>query len=144
MGKSREEIRQTNRVSHKRRYDERCLKGLCTYCGKPSRHNKIMCQVCTDKAKKYNKKRPYNHDRYIQYRQRGKDYVDSYKISKGCQRCGYRSNDSYLFDMHHIEKKSFVISQQLHSPLTTLKKEAAKCKVLCSRCHRHVHNGKGL
>jgi len=142
MGMSQQEIYTRNNATRKVRYKDRRSKGLCTACGKPSRPGKVNCQVCANKAKKYTKYRPHDAVKYKQRRKTGKEYVDAYKVSKGCQQCGYRSDDAYLFDFHHLEEKSFWISDQLHSALSTIKKEIAKCTVLCAFCHRHLHNRK--
>jgi len=61
-----------------------------------------------------------------------------------CCKCGYNKSISAL-DFHHKDPKSKVISisngvRQSWS-LDALKKEAAKCILLCSNCHHEVHDG---
>lgn len=64
----------------------------------------------------------------------------SYKGGK-CEICKY---DKCLaaFDFHHTDPlfKDFNISSKMTS-WSTIKREIDKCVLLCSRCHREVHDG---
>jgi len=67
-----------------------------------------------------------------------KQHIDSLKIEKGCSLCGYNRIASAL-DFHHITgEKSGNISQLNGKAML---REAKKCIVLCSTCHREVHAG---
>ena len=84
-----------------------------------------------EKYKKYNKQR---------YEER-KQYIDDYKLSKGCSVCGYNKYAEAL-DFHHIEdNKEFTIGRSRSTNMKSekLKKEMDKCDVLCCRCHRELH-----
>lgn len=56
--------------------------------------------------------------------------------------CGYNRCIGAL-DLHHVKgKKRFLISTDayLHS-WEDIKRELDKCVLLCSNCHRELHNG---
>ena len=60
-----------------------------------------------------------------------------------CSKCGYRQNMSAL-EFHHVNpsEKSFQLDAR-HLSNTNMEKiteEAKKCILLCSNCHREVHN----
>ena len=62
-----------------------------------------------------------------------------------CQECG--ENHPATLDFHHREGevKSFTISENLQNyGWEKIKKEMAKCDVLCSNCHRKHHHDKRM
>jgi len=64
--------------------------------------------------------------------------IDSIKLKKGCELCGYKKNPVAL-DFDHLDptKKSFTIGTKYTSvALERLTKEIEKCRVLCANCHR--------
>ena len=84
--------------------------------------------------------------KYLSYattkrRRRIKLFAIEYKGGK-CMVCGYNRCVGAL-DLHHINgDKKFLISTDayLHS-WEDIKKELDKCILLCSNCHRELHNG---
>jgi hypothetical protein len=62
-----------------------------------------------------------------------------YKGGK-CEKCGYDKCAEAL-DFHHVDPatKSFSISKAKGNKMDALKKEADKCVLLCSNCHREEH-----
>ena len=67
-----------------------------------------------------------------------RDYLNSYKLSKGCAICGFNSHPQALsFD--HIDpslKRSDYSSKNLSRwSLEEVNAEIAKCRVLCANCH---------
>jgi len=58
-----------------------------------------------------------------------------------CQICGYDKCNA-AFDFHHIQvwDKEFTISDRLTS-WAAIETELSKVALLCSRCHREVHDG---
>jgi len=58
-----------------------------------------------------------------------------------CKLCGYSKNPKAL-EFHHRDpaKKDFSISSFKNSNIKKLKKEADKCDLLCSNCHKEVHD----
>jgi len=58
-----------------------------------------------------------------------------------CNICGYAKCVS-TFDFHHVNalEKDFTISSGMSS-WEKIEKELRKCVLLCSNCHREVHDG---
>jgi len=69
-------------------------------------------------------------------RQQAVDYLGG-----KCEICGYTGFPS-AFDFHHANplEKEYNISDRLAS-IELLRSELDKCHLLCSRCHREVHEG---
>jgi hypothetical protein len=67
-----------------------------------------------------------------------KQWLDEYKLERGCADCGYRDRPEALeFDHLPEFEKSFTISLKVMSKtLDKLQEEVAKCEVVCSNCHR--------
>ena len=62
-----------------------------------------------------------------------------------CQVCGYQKSPSAL-EFHHRDerRKCFNVSgNNLHKPWDLLVREADKCDVLCSVCHKEHHDRTG-
>jgi len=60
-----------------------------------------------------------------------------------CEICGY-SRCSEALEFHHIDQgsKDFGISDKGYTrSWERIKKELAKCLLLCSNCHRELHSG---
>ena len=103
----------------------------CKYCGREytwerkKGHTKTTCNSCIVNRTRKNLKRK----------------LVEYKGGK-CQRCGW-SSDKYfsVFDFHHenSEEKDFSISGRYCKSYDKLKKEVDKCLLLCSNCHRIIH-----
>ena len=67
-----------------------------------------------------------------------KQWVDAFKVEKGCEMCGYNAHPAAL-DFDHIDRstKAFDVSQFLGRKADEdIKLEIAKCRVLCANCHR--------
>lgn len=78
-----------------------------------------------------------NKQRYDKKRQ----YINNYKLSKGCSVCGY-NKCAFALDFHHNEEKNFEIPRMAnsHYSLKKVKEEIKRCIVLCSNCHRELHD----
>tara|TARA_R110001592_G_scaffold125056_1_gene334288 strand:+ start:47 stop:490 length:444 start_codon:yes stop_codon:yes gene_type:complete len=68
------------------------------------------------------------------------NYLNNYKLSKGCQKCGYNESP-YALEFHHRDRhnKSNNVSNIRKSSWTQLDnivKEVKKCDILCSNCHK--------
>lgn len=72
-------------------------------------------------------------------RRRYKHLLIEYKGSI-CEKCGKKFRDE-VFDFHHVnpKEKEFGIGSFKVLNLEKLKKEADKCMLLCSNCHRELH-----
>ena len=90
------------------------------------KHNKYLCKKC-------------NKDSVDKRRWEKKEELVKYKGGK-CEVCGYDKCIDAL-EFHHINKdtKSFGIGGRLTRSLNELKKEADKCILVCSNCHREIH-----
>tara|TARA_R100000951_G_C2618123_1_gene173499 strand:+ start:817 stop:1110 length:294 start_codon:yes stop_codon:yes gene_type:complete len=61
-----------------------------------------------------------------------------------CNRCKlvYNGDNAYIFDFHHKEgvEKLFTVGEtNMNRRWSVVQKEAEKCILLCSNCHRTVH-----
>jgi len=65
------------------------------------------------------------------------DYIQQYKLEKGCSVCGYNETPEAL-DLDHVnrEEKKFALSDAWKYKWQTIHEELAKCVVLCANCHR--------
>lgn len=68
------------------------------------------------------------------------------KEQRGCDICGYNKNGAAL-DWHHFnDDKEYNPSQLINNvnweSLNKYRKETSKCMLLCSNCHREIHNPK--
>jgi len=71
-------------------------------------------------------------------------FINEWKESFGCQECNKERHPGCL-DLHHIDpsQKDRKISQIASRSLENIKKELAKCVVLCANCHRKLHYMEG-
>ena len=98
----------------------------CAKCEVGERYSSgPYCRPCT---KKYNRERL----------QKKRDFVNSYKMERGCRECGYNAHPVAL-ELNHIDPttKTYSIGRQLISiSMENLVLELAKCEVLCANCHQ--------
>jgi len=75
----------------------------------------------------------------MNWRNKTKRLLIAYKGGR-CESCGYCKDVPSVYEFHHKfeYKKEFLLSDFGHS-LNELKKEADKCSLLCSNCHRELH-----
>ena len=99
-----------------------------------SRHSIIL-----DSKEERDKKK--NVRGVILSRKRKKIKAVEYKGGQ-CQVCGYHKNVEAL-EFHHInpEEKDFQIGNFLTKPWAIIQKELDKCVLVCSNCHREIHDG---
>ena len=91
-----------------------------------------MCNPCYNLTKKL-------------YRQKKRDWFMNYKQSLSCSCCGYSKKthkgfSTWALEFHHHDKnKSHNVGNMIGRggcSIDKIKKEIAKCVVLCCRCHR--------
>ncbi|AII27489.1 HNH endonuclease [Vibrio phage VPp1] len=70
------------------------------------------------------------------------EFVNSYKIERGCEICGWDKHSSALEFHHDDNNKEHNVSQMVGHNLDKIKAEMDKCMLLCSNCHRIKHAGK--
>lgn len=80
--------------------------------------------------------------RQLVYRQNKKRILDAYKRICGCIVCR-RNSPPECLDFHHINnaKVKDVSKFMKQGSYDKMINEIGKCVVLCSNCHRLVHNG---
>jgi len=67
-----------------------------------------------------------------------RDFVNEYKLERGCAQCGYNAHPVAL-ELNHIDPttKTYSIGKELISiSMEKLVLELAKCEVLCANCHQ--------
>ena len=70
------------------------------------------------------------------------DFVNQYKLEKGCFVCGYKK-EACALDTHHIDpkKKKFSVGsnrKNSYVQFEAVKRELKKCIILCANCHREI------
>jgi hypothetical protein len=86
-----------------------------------------------------------NRHRLAGYRQRKKEEVRGIIAeakSGGCIRCG--EADPPCLDFHHLRDKDSVVAGLACAgwSVERVRREIAKCVVLCANCHRKFHAGR--
>lgn len=84
-------------------------------------------------------KKEYNYKHVKSFRKKNKERAIEYKGGK-CVKCGYNKCNSAL-EFHHIDpnEKDFSVSQNMNMSWDKIKKELDKCILVCSNCHREIH-----
>ena len=89
-------------------------------------------------------RRAYMREYKKKERHARKAYLDSIKMSRGCESCGV-FDAPICMDFHHRnqEEKETVLSGREMYGLTKqkLEDEINKCMVLCKSCHHKYHHG---
>jgi len=105
-------------VGRQKRFCSRACKNACTN----NRHQSYACQQARGRRRK-------------------RRLIEIY--GKECSRCGYRRNIAAL-EFHHGDAaaKSFQLDVRSLSNRSwkAITLEAQKCVLLCSNCHKEVHN----
>jgi len=85
----------------------------------------------------------YRKKQREKYQERNRRYVQNYKLSKGCAICGYNKCATAL-EFHHNGDKEFSIARMVTGTwgLKKIKEEMDKCDLLCTNCHRELHEKK--
>lgn len=67
-----------------------------------------------------------------QYKKRLKEI----KEASGCVDCGIKNH--IVLDFDHLKDKKYNVSRMIHDRFSwaAIKKEIAKCEVVCANCHR--------
>lgn len=133
-------------------YCEYCFKELGTKSDKTKkfrRDKKFCSQKCHDaskyeKSSKNNKKFKDEHGLNLYTLKGVQKKLELIDLFGGkCERCGYDKNIS-AFDFHHKDpdEKSFEVKVQFlkYKTENEILEEALKCMLLCSNCHREIHN----
>ena len=65
--------------------------------------------------------------------------IADWKRARGCTVCG--ETEPWVLDMHHLDPNEKEANSAQSATIKTFLKEADKCVLLCSNCHRKVHAG---
>lgn len=84
--------------------------------------------------------RKTNYQHVKSHRQKIKERAIQYKGGK-CEKCGYDKCNRAL-EFHHLipNEKDFTISRYSVLSWDKVKKELEKCILICSNCHRELHD----
>jgi len=80
-----------------------------------------------------------NYSQMIARMKEKKKEISEWKRLRGCTVCGER--EPWVLDMHHLDPTEKETNPASSATLKTFLKEADKCVLLCSNCHRKVHAG---
>lgn len=78
-------------------------------------------------------------------RAKRQQWLDSFRKNTKCISCEFK--DYRALEFHHLHDKKFNISVGLckdHLSLKCIEKELSKCVVICTNCHKLLHNSKSV
>ena len=89
------------------------------------------------KTSRLSHKRYDNNSNHRPDRVEKREYVNNYKLERGCSVCGYNKCAAAL-DLDHVDRrqKKFALSAAQRKSWEAINEELAKCVVLCANCHR--------
>ena len=99
----------------------------------------LVCKQCHKIWRKqhYTDNKQYYVNKARRQQDKFKAYIKTYKASNPCADCD-KYFPSCVMDFDHLRDKAFLISKahRIISSIVSLKKEMAKCELVCSNCHR--------
>ncbi len=115
---------------------------ICKYCLKEQPDEAFeVCRVIGDRVYRRLRCHACKRSTANLRRSRLRRWLDDYKKSLRCERCGF--SDFRALEFHHVgsSDKDFNVSQMISSGLSiaAVQREIEKCIVLCSNCHRIEH-----
>lgn len=117
----------------------------CKYCGLLfSEKNFGVALTTKKKIYRRNKCRDCYRTTKKALQKKYRDWIVSYKKEHQCAVCG--NNDFRTFEFHHkrSDDKTFDVASYITDGrgFNQIKKEIAKCTLLCANCHRILHYNK--
>jgi hypothetical protein len=98
---------------------------LCNICGRTDNKNNRICNSCKTKIRRYRTKRK------------------AVELLGGkCNRCGWDDHLAALEFHHTDDNKEFGFGSMANKKWEVIRKEAMKCELLCSNCHRIEHSSR--
>jgi hypothetical protein len=82
---------------------------------------------------------PYkDREKHREYRQQREkemwDWLQDYKLQKGCADCGYKDNPAGM-EFDHLSDKLYNVSAMARYSKAKVLAELDKCDVVCGTCH---------
>lgn len=109
---------------------------------KRNKDTEVRISYCHECWKDYSREhyrtkgRQYYLDSNKDRRKRNRQFVFNYLKTHPCEECGENRIATLQFDHIDLKTKDFTIGKKAHiSSLEKIKKEIAKCRVLCANCH---------
>lgn len=115
---------------------------ICKYCKleKPDESFEI-CRIIAGKIYYRQKCKDCKKIVRVNRRKKLRQWLDDYKKSLACERCGF--SDFRALEFHHSNhgEKDFNVADMIRSgsSIQTMLKEIEKCEILCSNCHQIEH-----
>lgn len=128
---------------------------ICNKCGKEGPHNWVKsiqkyrpeCQPCRNE---YNRQWRQRAEVKIRNNDYKKSYHKDYKaklkkelveyLGGKCRICGLQDDCMAVYDFHHRDPKEKDVNiARILTRKSAAYKEAKKCDLLCSNCHRRLH-----
>ena len=147
--KNKEKIAKKNKkyyIDHKEKLAEQKKKWCKENPEKMKEHRKRYYIKNRERILEYDKQWKEKNPEYIkeyqrEYRKKKRNFISNYKLSKGCDVCGYNKCASALDFHHNNGNKEYNIGgiARRISDTNKIKKEMEKCTVLCRNCHAELH-----
>lgn len=129
----------------------------CIVCGKNVNREEFY-KFCSEECRKTKRKEIEKKGSKKYYQQEdiqrifttirtliNKPLANLVKEEVGCMLCGNKNLSNTELDFHHIKTKKGKISSLIQSSTSIrLLEEIEKCQVLCSNCHRKIHDNEGI
>jgi hypothetical protein len=96
---------------------------VCGLCQQPTKGGRLRCYTCTSRIRRFRTKSA------------------AVKLLGGrCSRCKWAGHIAG-FQFHHLRDKDFAVGGCTNSSWDVIKREIAKCELLCACCHMIEHSG---
>ena len=116
----------------------------CKYCNKRYPESEFGVALTTkNKVYRRNKSKHCYRATKNQLREKYRQWIIDYKKKQKCSKCGI--TDYRVLEFHHENKnnndKEFSIGDAIRKGqgFNRIKKEIAKCVVICANCHKILH-----
>jgi hypothetical protein len=115
---------------------------VCRYCGVGQPFDSFeVCRTTQDKVYRRLKCRACKQQCATDRRRKIRHWLNEFKKALRCVRCGFA--DYRALEFHHEDGagKDFNVADMVKDGLSIsrLKREIAKCQILCANCHRIEH-----
>jgi hypothetical protein len=114
----------------------------CRYCLLRQPEDQFeICRVVKGKAYRRRKCKKCKHGTQMQRRDRLRGWMDDYKKGLHCEWCGFE--DFRALQFHHRDRteKEYNVADMVKQgwSVAALRREIAKCVILCANCHLILH-----